>query len=105
VFKLDKFLVHYTEHQAADQNLDLLDFIYMHYLGDDMNNTDQERDMELPFKKMDDPFSFQVASFPESGFIPAGKMEIIDHYLIVLFRNDRAKSPTLDALFRPPCLA
>lgn len=105
MFKLNKFLLHFTEHHAADKSLNVFEFIYMHYLGDDQNANDQEKDMELPFKKMDAPFSFEIASFPKPEFIAQNKLEIVDSYLFVLFRRNQSKDPFLESLFRPPCLA
>lgn len=102
VFKLPKFIAHFSEHYAADNSLDVFDFIYMHYVGDDLNTSDQDKDMELPFKKMEDPFSFQVVFFPFSTVIRSNKFEAIDSYLFVLFRKDRFKNPSLKSLFRPP---
>jgi hypothetical protein len=104
VFKLDKFVLHFSEHLAANTNITVFDFVYMHYLGDDQNTSDQDKDMELPFKKMDEPFSFEIASFPESAVVAGTHPEVIDHYLWVLFRNNRSKAPILDSLFRPPRL-
>jgi hypothetical protein len=102
VFKLPKFIAHFSEHYAADNSLDVFDFIYMHYLGDDQNNADQDKDMELPFKKMEDPFSFQVVFFPVFNLISGNKFEAIDSYLFVLFKKDRFKDPSLKSVFRPP---
>lgn len=105
VFKLPKFITHFSEHYAADKSLDVLDFIYMHYLGDDQNTADQDKDMELPFKKMEDPFSFQVVFFPLSGLISTSKFESIDAYLFVLFKNDKFQDPSLKSVFKPPILS
>ena len=105
VFKLDRFIVHFTEHQAADSTLGLFDFIYMHYIGDDRNSNDQDKDMELPFKKIDCHFSFQIASFPDPDFVPESRFETIDSYLKIAFRSHSPKNPALAVLQQPPCSA
>ena len=98
-------MVHFTEHQVADNTIGLFDFIYMHYIGDDMNSNDQDKDMELPFKKIDCHFSFQIAAFPSAGFISVNRFETIDSYLKIAFRNHVPKNPTLAVLQQPPCFA
>lgn len=105
LFKLPVLLSHFSEHKAIDEHISLFDFISMHYLGNDMNDKDEARDMQLPFKKMNVHFSFQIASFPNSKFIPENRFEVIDTYLPFLFKTNRHKDPALVSLFRPPCLA
>ncbi|WP_343633828.1 hypothetical protein [Fluviicola sp.] len=104
-FQLPQFLTHFTEHRTQDQRIGIGDFIWMHYIGHDQNTQDQDRDMELPFKKIDDHFSFEVASFPGSKFISENRFEVIDTCLPALFKTNRPKDPALASLFRPPCQA
>lgn len=105
LFKLPELLSHFTEHRAINKDISIFEFISMHYMGNDLNDNDQDRDMQLPFKKIDGHFSFQIASFPSSRFVPESKFEVIDTYLQVLFKNNRPKDPALASLFRPPCCA
>lgn len=103
LFKLPQFFSHFTEHRAFDKDINVFDFIFMHYLGNDLNDNDQDKDMQLPFKKVDCYFSFQIAAFPNSKFIPE-RFVIVNSYLKIVFKNHRPKNPTLMTLFRPPCL-
>ena len=105
LFKLPDLLNHFTEHQAANKSIDLFDFISMHYLGNDLNDNDQDKDMQLPFKKINTHFSFQIASIPHSSLITEKRFDVFDTYLPVLFKNNRPKDPALASLFRPPCQA
>lgn len=106
LFKVPQFLTHFTEHHAQDNSIGIGEFIWMHYLGHDLNDNDQDKDMQLPFKKIDAHFSFQIASFPSSKFIPENnRFEVIDTYLPFLFKTNRPKDPALASLFRPPCQA
>lgn len=104
LFKLPDLLNHFTEHKTADQSIDIFDFISMHYLGDDMNDTDQDKDMQLPFKKITTPFSFQIGIMPGILTIPKEKTAV-DTYQQIFFKNHPPKNPALAALFRPPCYA
>jgi hypothetical protein len=105
LFKLPELVMHFTEHRALNENIGVFDFISMHYLGNDINDNDQDKDMQLPFKKLNTPFSFQIASIPTGKLIPTPKIEVIDSYLQIRFKNNRPKDPALASLFRPPCQA
>lgn len=105
LFKLPDLLTHFTEHQTADKSIDLFDFISMHYVGDDFNDRDQDKDMQLPFKKITAPFPFQIGVMPDILTIPKEKISALDTYLQILFKNHPPKNPALAALFRPPCYA
>lgn len=105
LFKLPELVSHFSEHKAIDHSISLTDFLSMHYMGNDQNDNDQDRDMQLPFKKIAGHFSFQIASFPSSKFIPENRIEVIDTYLPFLFKTNRPKDPALASLFRPPCQA
>lgn len=53
LLKLPVIFQHYTEHQNRDVSISFFDFIAMHYAGDDQQDADQQRDMQLPFKTSD----------------------------------------------------
>lgn len=105
LFKLPDFLIHFSEHRTQDKSIGICDFIYMHYVGSDQNDSDQDKDMQLPFKKVEDPFSFQIAVFSNSNFISENQLEFIDAYLQIIFKNSQPQTPPLAELFRPPCCA
>ncbi len=47
-FKLPKLLDHFTQHRQNDPSLSFMDFIFMHYGGDDGTDTDNDQDQQLP---------------------------------------------------------
>lgn len=53
LLKLPVIFQHFTEHQKHDASISFFDFIAMHYAGDDKQDADQQRDMQLPFKTSD----------------------------------------------------
>ncbi len=53
LLKLPVLLSHFEEHQADNPGLSLAEFLQMHYAGDDRNDSDHQRDMQLPFKTHD----------------------------------------------------
>lgn len=50
LLKVNVLVEHYGETMANDGPVSFLDFLVMHYITDDGNTKDNERDSELPFK-------------------------------------------------------
>lgn len=64
LLKLPVLLEHYIEHKTSNQDISFSDFLYMHYAGNDFNDQDQDRDMQLPFKSHSQFTSLDVQSLP-----------------------------------------
>ncbi|MGC4101097.1 hypothetical protein [Ferruginibacter sp.] len=50
LLKVDVLLEHYKETKARQGNISFVDFLVMHYVTDDGNKNDNDRDEQLPFK-------------------------------------------------------
>lgn len=48
--KLPLVAVHYFEHSHLDSGITFFQFLSMHYWGHDINDHDDEKDKQLPFK-------------------------------------------------------
>ncbi|MDJ1482952.1 hypothetical protein QNI16_20790 [Cytophagaceae bacterium YF14B1] len=100
--KLPVFFQHYEEHKQRDQNISLFDFLSMHYWGEDMNDQDNDRDMQLPFKKIN-THSQQVL------FMPPVRISYNQTFIQILpkdepvYKSQFHPDPSLPAPFRPPC--
>ncbi|RAV27614.1 hypothetical protein DN748_17660 [Sinomicrobium soli] len=99
MFKVPVLIQHYTEHQQKYQ-LDFVDFLTMHYWGHDLDDDDDDRDMQLPFKQVDygaaHTIYIPVKSFSLNCFvpdIPGCKAN---------GRNKLYPDPNPGELFRPP---
>lgn len=72
-----KLITHYHGHQYINPEVSFVDFISMHYFGDDGITTDDSEDGQLPFRQLHKPFSsvsFVVppfASFNSNTSFPA----------------------------------
>jgi hypothetical protein len=100
-YKLPVLIEHFKEHQQI-RNVSFIDFLAMHYWGDDLNDDDGDRDMQLPFKNISG-YSLQVV------FIPTEKHTIhipfnIGHKesSIIPFTSNLYSNPALFSVFRPP---
>jgi hypothetical protein len=99
--KLPVLFQHFAEHQERDKSVSLMQFISMHYWGDDMNDNDDDRDMQLPFKKLDDHHS-------QIYFLPAIRIAVVNvlvqplHPVTCFYNPGHIPDPALSSLFRPP---
>lgn len=100
LIKIPVLYRHFVEHNSADPNVDLYTFLEWHYWGDDANDNDNERDMQLPFKK----FEHQSLTF-----VYAFGIKVVPHNhswpLIKNFGIERTRlyfDPATASLFRPP---
>jgi hypothetical protein len=99
VMKLPVLVAHYFEHQQRDGDISIMKFLCMHYWGQDENDNDQDRDMQLPYKTVNTHSTFvslvKVANLREDN-----TSTIVVVYPL-LSSND-ITDPALGALFRPP---
>lgn len=73
----------------------------MHYLGQDINDNDEEEDMKLPFKKIDGHHIISLA-IPADKFVmlKAASLEMNDAK--VFNYQFKHLDPSFGSLFRPP---
>lgn len=98
--KLPFLYKHYIEHKDLNEQLRLVDYLVMHYWGDDMNDDDDEKDMQLPFKR------YEVAG-PVFLFVKESKVVIGRQVWVVEtdFPCEQPEcyfNPAGKSLFRPP---
>ncbi len=80
----------------------LLDFLGMHYGGDDQNSKDQDRDMELPFKKIDSHSFIEVVWLSSGQAVLSPKNFPAEKRMLLPVRNFNLADPSLASLFKPP---
>ncbi|WP_111634743.1 hypothetical protein [Pedobacter cryoconitis] len=101
VFKLPHLVSHFQQHHQQNSEVGIIDFLSMHYFGEDLNDNDDDEDMKLPFKKISSQGHIsQAISFSKT-------IQFKQHYIFLL--DARVKpgqhwlcNPALDNLFRPP---
>ncbi|WP_264551127.1 hypothetical protein [Flavobacterium sp. N2038] len=99
--KVPVLIQHYTEHQERSGGLAFSDFIAMHYLGQDINDNDEDRDMQLPFKKVD-PHSQHVVFIPSRIYTSILTLISLDAEFVNNYKTNLHANPYLGSLFRPP---
>jgi len=102
IMKAPSLIRHFLEHKSLNHNIDFIDYLAMHYGGQDIDDNDDEKDMQLPFKKVENAhanflFLFGTDTF---SFAPSPPLTIRSKY-----GPDKPQldySTTLGSLFRPP---
>lgn len=53
VLKIPALIEHYKDHKYEKNDTSIIGFIVLHYLSDNIKDSDYEKDMKLPFKAHD----------------------------------------------------
>lgn len=101
ILKLPLLFSHFEEHHEKNSELNIGDFLKMHYSADAAQDSDQDKDMQLPFKKVDSHLLGSIfACFTEK---PAIQHPVNIRNSSILPREDaRRLHPQLDGIFQPP---
>jgi hypothetical protein len=73
----------------------------MHYWGQDIKDNDQDRDMQLPFKSVEQNQTAQIVLIPTQT-ISLGKPPVMDIIKQPVLSDADHSDPALASLFRPP---
>ena len=100
--KLPAFFTHYTEHKDLQATINIKNFIAMHYLGHDLNDNDDKKDSQLPFK------NYHAPSHPNLLFIPVQHnyslpLAFAETIIDIPYQPDFAPERASSVYFRPPC--
>lgn len=101
LLKVPVLIEHYAEHQQRSGNLSFSDFIAMHYLGQDIDDNDDDRDMQLPFKKVDSHSHYMVY-IPGRVYTSAFSVSPADSHFVKNYKAHFHTNPSLGSVFRPP---
>lgn len=105
IIKLPAFISHYKEHNAANKEITLVDFILLHYLNGSEKDKDYQEDMKLPFKTQDNISCLMniVLDLPKTFILE------IDKNLCINLHLDNIFYPSKDyilnnyhSIFQPP---
>jgi hypothetical protein len=101
LLKIPLLIEHYTEHKLDNGNLSLLSFMYMHYVGDDGDTTDEQKDQNLPFKsahfQMQNTVVFAVFKYE----LPKIFVNM-NRSVWPVMQSNSLSTIALGSLFRPP---
>lgn len=98
--KIPVLVVHYFEHQHRGTAISVMEYLSMHYWGQDINDDDQERDMDLPFKKVDFSQSITALLFYQSPQFNLSDFPLEPQYTVT--NSEDHSTRHLGTLFKPP---
>ncbi|HCL04510.1 MAG TPA: hypothetical protein DHW64_00375 [Chitinophagaceae bacterium] len=105
LLKLPVLVQHYYEHKAGNASVTLVKFLHMHYMGHDDNDDDNLRDMQLPFKTMNDCCMIAFNNLPPQK-IQMNEVVAYEVQQEFTLLNDAAPfSISVEDIFQPPRLA
>lgn len=100
-YKLPILIEHYQEHKQL-MDLSFIDFLSMHYWGEDLKDNDADRDMQLPFKTISSSSLHFVFILDDKDLLPLPFNPELPQLKIPTYRSDLHSDPNLLSLFRPP---
>ncbi len=98
---MPQLIVHFIQHHQLNSQISFIDFLEMHYIGEDQDDNDDEEDMKLPFKKLDGHHVISIG-------VPSEKFILLKAACLNLLVDSSIayeqiySSPTFGSLFRPP---
>jgi len=63
LLKINVLLAHYHETEQHEPKISFFDFLVMHYVTDDGNSKDNDRDSQLPFKSNSNLVTNSISTF------------------------------------------
>ena len=102
LLKLPILVSHYLEHQHKNHDIGFIDFLYMHYMGNDMDDDDDDRDMQLPFKSSPPNCYNQLPSLPVAAIPLTRQNQFSEKNEFTISSETALMDPSLASLFRPP---
>ncbi|WP_417941189.1 hypothetical protein [Flavobacterium sp. RS13.1] len=100
-YKLPVLIQHFEEHKQL-MDLSFMDFLSMHYWGEDLKDNDGDRDMQLPFKTISNSSFHFVFILDDKDLLPAPFNLELPQLKIPTYRSNLHSDPNLLSLFRPP---
>jgi len=102
LLKLPILVSHYLEHEHRDHDIGFIQFLSMHYWGEDANDNDHDRDMQLPFKSSPNHCCNQLPSLPVTTGPVIRQFAVSTNHEFALLNELNFVNPSLSSLFRPP---
>jgi hypothetical protein len=100
--KIGAFIEHYAQHQKENKNLNLLDFIVLHYFSGNVVDDDYAEDMQLPFKTADCSQSVPTVIIPVPDFLDVNPSVLIKSRALLPYDQSLLPSSHLDDIWHPP---
>ncbi|WP_374540438.1 hypothetical protein [Flavobacterium sp.] len=105
LLKMPLLVEHYLEHKQENKQLSLLSFFEMHYLNGQHLDSDQDKDMQLPFKNFQDNHPNVVLALPEQITFFEPQPAVQDELIPNFNESQVFISSFLTSIWQPPKIA
>ena len=103
LLKLPAFVSHFLEHQEENKDLTLWQFLDIHYAHGIVMDDDYDKDMQLPFKTMDNSSMQMSIAVPVSSIIISSKnIYTLAKKNTHILSNDSLTAAHLSSIWQPP---
>ena len=68
LFRLPRLISHYFQHRELDPSVTFIDFLAMHYVGDDGTTADDDIDNQLPYHHVDNR-CVSIVYYPSDQYV------------------------------------
>lgn len=103
-YKLPELLSHFQDHKLVQEDLNFSEFLFMHYIGSDDTDADDQKDATLPFKTSEENSNPTEIIFSALCFQNIERIEIKSLPELEICCHDKLTSRPDDEVFRPPLL-
>lgn len=93
---------HYSEHKLMHNELTFKDFLITHYCSLSHEDNDDDRDRQLPYKKVDHHDITHFVFIPNRFYTSSVRIIPVDSQSQNHYKNNFLHNPHLGVLFRPP---
>jgi len=100
--KIGAFIEHYAQHQKEDKDLNLLDFIVIHYFSGNIVDDDYAEDIQFPFKTADCSNSIPTVTIPLPEFFDFNPSVLIKSRALPPYDQSVLPTSHLDDIWQPP---
>ncbi|MEC5394947.1 hypothetical protein [Bergeyella sp. RCAD1439] len=103
VIKLPNLVEHYISHKLRNPNMSVFSFIKIHYVDEQLMDSDYDQDMKLPFKTNDyGSHIFSLTIPPRTLEIASERKKIVIKSPRVFHYSNGYSNDFLYSFFRPP---
>ena len=104
LLKIPFLVEHFLEHQSGKPEMNLLEFLSIHYTHNDVKDTDYEKDMKLPFKSQNQVNVFSDITFFQINlnFKSQNTFVLIDKKINFFKYNFSFIAQFLSSIWQPP---
>ena len=102
VLKFPVILQHFHEHKKENKDITFLEFLDIHYMHGSQVNNDYERDMQLPFKRMNHHVNMTPVHIKTFISTTLAVMQAPKNTDFIIVDDHRTHSKYLSTIFQPP---